>query len=163
PFVLAAIFVSAAAFSACDGGDGDGTGGSSNDGGGGAGGTSTTTTTTTSDTTTTSTTSTTTTSTGSACEEGAADCDACEACAFSTGGCSDEWDTCVANTMCGQLYGCAEDCKNSCAGSPDAGCVDECINGPGGCSDVYPDGATDYQAVVQCVLTQECPTICTPN
>lgn len=157
PWVLAAFLVWVSAAAAC-GGEGDG-GSSTNSGGaGGAGGAETTTT----DTTTTADTTTTTTSTSmqSMCEMSSSDCDTCRGCATTTGSCADELATCGNSAACTQIYDCALTCETGCTGNPNPNCVDGCINGQGGCVETYPGGATEYQAVFDCVTTAECPTLC---
>jgi hypothetical protein len=146
--------------------DGYGDGSDDDDGGTTTGSTGSTSTWSTNSTTwtntgTTSTTSTNTvTPTGASCEQTTFDCNSCQECAIN-GPCSDEVYDCSDNPACSALLGCVNDCDAVCSSDPDPdSCFETCVNGPGGCAETYGDGIQDFNALVECVLWEQCPTVC---
>jgi hypothetical protein len=115
--------------------------------------------------TTTTTSTTTTTGTGTTtmppiCDDQTNTCEECQQCAVD-GPCADEIAACNASDQCVSLLNCLIDCESACLNDPDPeGCYDECALAPGGCTDQFPGGIDDLNALLDCVFLEQCPNEC---
>lgn len=128
--------------------------------------TTTWTTTTTSWTTSTTTTSTTTTTTTitptGACDQPPNDCLDCGLCFIGTSNsCPMETAACLGDPPCEQVTECVINCHAGCEGAPQPDtCFETCINGPGGCSEQFTEGVEGFNAMIECIVVQDCTVTC---
>jgi hypothetical protein len=76
-------------------------------------------------------------------------CEACDECAINAG-CQSLFESCLADEACFYL----DDCVYTyCASLGDAGCIEACRY-------EFPDGAALFDAMIVCVVCDECPGTC---